>query len=291
MSWLPDPPSEAGCNLSGALYKIKSEGFMTEKSKSFPRGRRRINSPGAESCWLGGRLLAAAPALALTGLLAAAAEQPSSVKSEVALSSFYSGWISGAAAAPPEKIELKNGKPDLSAVIRWIKKAPESDYDNFSALKGIKKTLLKDEIKTLCASAANPKTCLSAADGALRAAIREVEKEMSGRILYPAYYFPLSEQPASFVKRAFQNLDSNCAGACHSYPRAFFTDYPDLYQKLKKSLQAKGRPCQNALLGAMAGMLDQRRFPRLCLEKKMKAILYALTCSEKSRLFKSGFLI
>ena len=165
------------------------------------------------------------------------------------------------------KIELKNDKVDLSAVIQSLNRVTQSHYRNH---KNIEKTLnaVFKRVKHLCAKSKNKDSCQDNSKQELINSYENIEEEMSKNILYPRWY----EKNKQDFKKALNFLNANCAANCkkqaiaNSIIRDSDAEYSQLYDKIKN----KDKDCQKDILQTVVKNYSWHGFPKKCLEKENK---------------------
>ena len=175
----------------------------------------------------------------------------------------------------PKTIQLNGNEADLSSVIQQLKRAEDSQHDISFKLNAIQYDLLHYPISRLCQKARDPRRCRIKASYSLKMVVDKIKQNMSGRILYPNKYRPISKKGVEdpIFQHASDILDSKCTNVCNNaslykvLTRASKAQYQKLYDKIKN----KNKQCQRDLLNRTARHLELDLFPKQCLKKKNNA--------------------
>ena len=184
----------------------------------------------------------------------------------VSISSEVFSFRGVADLSSPVRIELKEGKVDLSSVIQGLTRAKESYYysDILLLYKRLDETFPK--IEKLCKQSQNQTNCINTAKTNISSVINNITKEISTRIFYPFWY----KEPEQDFLEAINYLNSNCKcnslAIASSIKNAPKEQYSQLYNKLKN----RNKNCIGRTLDLLAYTLKIERIPRECLQEENK---------------------
>ena len=201
-------------------------------------------------------------------------DSKSSIKTVEIPPSVFSDLLGIEKPKSPAILKLDGSKMDLSPVIQILEQVKKSHHDNYWEMKKIDKDIFS-KIKYLCKTLPeneNKRRCVREALQKIDDFYKNMEEEMSERILYPLWYSNAKYNIESSFKEAINLLDSDCRSSCSDrtvVSEILFSSkvqYSQLYDKIKR----KNKSCQKAALSHLAKKLTNIRFPKKCLQKENK---------------------